>query len=183
MTPQQYNRIYELIAQVNEGRAQLEKSEAEITELQLDAARDLMPSHAALKLKVAGLEEELKALSNQHYAELFPDEAKRTHTTPFGGLQFRKSSSLEFENEELVLLKIERVCAAEELSAREQKRQPRFTASALIRTHAAPNLEALSELDDVTLALFGIKREHAENFKVLPFKPATDKPAKKAKAA
>ena len=125
----------------------------------------MLPKHAAAKVALSSIEATLRSLSDEHYGELFPTE-KRTHKTPFGSLEYRKSSALEVEDEEKSILKIE----------------ARFEAdmNSLIRTRKELNLEALAELDDRTLAIVGITRKHKDNFKVVPFTLTADKPAKKA---
>ena len=119
-------------------------------------------------MELAALEEELKKLSDAHYAELFGD--KREHKTPFGSLKYTKSTSLETEDEEKTILQIELACA---------KGEAPFTASDVIRTRKSLNLEALEKQSDLILAQFGIRREKEDNFKVSPFTMKTDKPAKK----
>ena len=165
MTASQYNRINELLSDFSSLNAAVEAAEAEIKTVQLAAAKELLPKHAAAKVALSSIESTLRALSDEHYQELFPTE-KRTHKTPFGALEYRKSSSLEIEDEEKSILKIE---------ARFEADMTRF-----IRTRKELNIEALEELDDDYLALVGIVRKHKDNFKVVPFALMADKPAKKA---
>ncbi len=183
MTPAKYNQINELLAEFSKISAGLEGAEAEIKKVQLAAAAGLLPTHAELKVKLSDLETKLKALADEHYTELFPaSEEKRTHNTPFGALQYRKSSSLEFKDEEKVMLKMRLACNNEYERARQGGEEPRFKWGQIVRTSEAPNLEALSEFDDATLSLFGITREHKDNFKISPFDMKSDKPAKKKAA-
>jgi len=178
MNEKQYNTINELLAEYSSLNAALEAAEAEIKTVQLAAAQELLPKHAQAKIRLANLEAELRKVADAHYEALFPEDKKRTHNTPFGGLQYRKSSSLDYDDEEKVLLKIRLACQ-EELAREAVGRPVRFTLAQLIRTHEEPNLEALSELDDATLALFGCRREQKDNFKVIPFAMKADKPAKR----
>jgi hypothetical protein len=177
MTPKEYNRINELLSEFSSLNAALEAAEAEIKTVQLAAARELLPKHAAAKVALSNLEGTLRTISDEHYEELFPSE-KRTHKTPFGELQYRKSSSLEIEDEEKTILKI-KVRATEEEARRSEGGIPLFAEEQLIRTREELNLEALGELDDATLALFGIVRRHKDNFKIVPFALQADKPARK----
>ncbi len=182
MNASQYNKLNELLSQFSTLNAALEAAEAEIKTVQLAAASELLPKHAAAKISLANLENDLRVLSDAYYAELFPD-AKRTHTTPFGGLKYTKSFSLDFDDEEKVCLKIERACDEEQAYAARDRRAPLFAADQLLRTSVAPNLEALEALPDAVLGLFGIRRVAKDNFKVVPFAMKTDKPAKKKEAA
>lgn len=177
MNADQYNAINTLLSKYSELSAALESAEAEIKTVQLAAARDLLPKHAAAKVALGELEGALRKLSDRHYTELFPDE-KRTHKTPFGAIEYRKSSSLEVEDEEKSILKIKVACT-EELARRSEGRPPCFTEDQLIRTREELNLEALAQLDDTTLAMFGIVRVCKDNFKLSPFAMKTDKPARK----
>ncbi len=181
MNADQYNRINKLLSEFSTITAALEAAEAEIKTVQLAAAKELLPKHAAAKVALSNLETELREFADEHYTELFPDDKKRTHSTPFGGIQYRKSSSLEFDDEEKVLLKIRAACDQEAALAVRAHQDPRFTPSQLIRQRSEPNLEALAEFDEITLALFGIQRVHKDTFKVVPFDMASDKPAKKAR--
>jgi phage host-nuclease inhibitor protein Gam len=181
MNANQYNEINLLLSQFSELNAALESAEAEIKTVQLAAARELLPKHAAAKVALSDLEAKLKRLSETYYEELFPEDKKRTHATPFGSLQFRRSTSLVVEDEEKAMLKIKLACV-DELAAEANGHKPRFAEEQLVRTKEELNLEALEKLDDATLAAFGISREKKENFKVLPFEMKADKPAKKMKA-
>jgi hypothetical protein len=181
MTSQQYNRLNELLSQFSTLSAALEAAEAEIKTAQLAAAAELLPKHAAAKVSLANLESTLRRLCEDLYAELFP-ENKREHKTPFGAVKWHKSSSLEFDDEEKVCLKIAKACDEEEAYSAKDQRAPLFTADQLLRTKVEPNLEALETLSDGILHLFGIRRERADNFKVVPFAMKTDKPAKKKEA-
>jgi len=175
----QYNKINELIAEFSTINAAFELAEAEIKTLQLAAAKELLPKHAKLKIQLSQIEDQLKKLADDHDTSLFPDD-KRTHKTPFGSLKYKKSTALEVADEEKAILKIQRACTLE-LARESEGRPPRFTEEQLLRIRTDLNLEALEKLDDATLALFGIKRIHKDNFKVEPFSMASDKPAKAAK--
>lgn len=181
MNASQYNEINDLLSQFSTLSAALESAESEIKRVQLAAAQDLLPRHAAAKVALTDLEARLRKLSEQFYEELFPEDKKRTHHTPFGSLQFRKSSSLEVDDEEKAMLKIKVACT-QELARESEGHPPRFTEDQLLRTRQELNLDALGELDDATLALFSIARVHKDNFKVLPFEMKADKPAKKMTA-
>lgn len=182
MTPANYNKLNVLLSEYSVLSAALEAAEAEIKTIQLAAAQELLPKHAAAKVALANLEGSLRALSDQLYTELFPDD-KRSHKTPFGEVKYTKSSSLEFDDPEKVALKIDAACDAEEAYAARDKRAPAFTAEQLLRTRVEPDLEALEKLSDGQLHLFGITRIQKDNFKVVPFAMKTDKPAKKKEAA
>lgn len=177
-----YNEINELLSEYSKVEAELKKTEGAIAERQLKAADTLLPEHAQLKVRLDEIEVKLKKLADANYTDLFPEETKRNHKTPFGELQYRKSSSIEFDDSEKVLLKIKLACAAEKEAAKADKRLPRFTEDQFIRKHEEPNLEAMAVLDDVQLTAFGCHRVHADNFKVKPFAMKTDKPKKAAKA-
>lgn len=181
MNATQYNRINELLAEFSTINAAFESAEAEIKTLQLAAAKEMLPKHAELKIKLTDIEAELRKLSDAHYAELFPEDKKRSHATPFGGLKYTKSSSLEADDEEKSVLKIKIACTDElaRVGRVTPCAPPRFTQADLIRSREELNLEALEKLDDLTLAAFGIRRVTKDNFKVLPFDMASDKPAKK----
>lgn len=182
MNATQYNRINELLSEYSTLASAFDLAEAEIKILQLAAAKELLPKHAELKIKLADLEEKLRALADAFYAELFPEaDEKRTHATPFGSLKYHKSSSLEFDDEEKVLLKIKLACDRELQRVRNLTEPPRFTEAQLVRTFEEPNRDALGDLDDATLALFGITRVKKDNFKIVPFSMKTDRPAKAKK--
>lgn len=183
MTPTQYNRLNELLSEYSSINAALESAEGEIKTVQLAAATELLPKHAALKVRLTSVEDELRKLSDAHYEELFPEDKKRSHKTPFGEVKYHKSSSLEFDDEEKVLLKIKLACEKECVRAGAQDEAPRFTEAQLIRKHEEPNLDAMGSLDDATLALFGIARVPKDNFSIKPFAMRSDKPAKALKAA
>lgn len=180
MNATQYNRVNELLSEFSALTAAVEAAEAEIKTVQLAAAAELLPKHAAAKVRLANTEEVLRKLCDELYSELFPGE-KRSHKTPFGEVQYRKSTSLEFDSEEEIVLRIDAACDAEEAYALKEKRAPMFTAKQILRTRVEPNLEALEGVDDSVLHLFGIKRERKDNFKVVPFAMKTDKPSTKGK--
>lgn len=183
MTSAQYNQLNELLSEYSAVSAAIEVAEGEIKTVQLAAARDLLPKHAEAQIKLTNLEAALRKFSDDHYADLFGTEEKRTHQTPFGGVKYHKSASLEFDDAEKVLLKIKLVCAQEaERAIREADHMPRFRAGDLIRTHEEPNLLAMDSMDDATLAIFGVTRKAKDNFKVVPFDMKSDKPAKAKKA-
>jgi anion-transporting ArsA/GET3 family ATPase len=177
-----YNELNELLLEYSKINSALEKSEAGIKTVQLVAAETLLPEYAELKMRFTQVESRLRKLADAYYDELFPEEKKRTHQTPFGGVKYHKSSSLEFEDEEKVVLKIRAECAKEMRRAERAEDVPHFTEEKQIRTYERPNLEALDEFDDGALTnLFGITRKHKDNFKVIPFELKSDKPAKKDK--
>jgi len=178
MNASQYNQINELLSEYSRLNAALELAEAEIKTIQLAAAQELLPRHAAAKVALSDLEASLRKISDAHYESLFPDAKKRTHATPFGSLEYRKSTKLEVEDEEKSMLRI-KVASTNELARESEGFKPRFTAEQLIRTREELNLEALGELDDATLAMFAITRARKDNFKIVPFTMASDKPAKK----
>jgi hypothetical protein len=179
MNATQYNRLNELLSEFSTVNALLEAAEGEIKIVQLAAATELLPKHAELQIKLTNIEAELRKLSDAHYDELFPEAKKRSHETPFGTVKYHKSSSLEFDDEEKVLLKIKAACQAEAARVRNLSEPPRFTEEMLIRRTEAPNLDAMGGFDDVTLALLGITRKHKDNFSVKPFAMKTDKPQKR----
>jgi len=164
----------------------LDGLQAKVKNQQLRAADGLLPELAELTVAATDAEARVKKLSQEHYDELFTDE-KRSHKTPFGTPKFTKSTTIEFidGNEEKVLLLIERECGRELDRAAKAKPEPgipTFTREQLVRTKEEPKLEAFENFDDATLARFGLKREHKDNFSFKPFDMETDKPGKKAKA-
>lgn len=181
MTATQYNRLNELLSEFSTLNAALEQAEGEIKIVQLAAATELLPKHAELKIRLTTLEEELRKLSDAHYDELFPEAKKRSHKTPFGEVKYHKSSSLEFADEEKVLLKIKAACLQEASHASRTSHPPRFTEDQLVRKHEEPNLDSLAGFDDATLALFGVTRARKDNFSIKPFAMRTDKPGKAGK--
>ena len=184
MTAKEYNRLNELLAEYSLVSAAIERDEAEIKTAQLQAGTELIPQHAERKVKLTSIEAELRALSDACYADLFPGDPgdeKRTHKTPFGELAYHKSTSLEFDDAEKTLLKVKVACHVEEARAKTAGVTPRFTAAQLIRTREEINLDAMKSLDPVTLALFDVRREQHDNFKVKPFTMKSDRPAKVAK--
>lgn len=184
MTPAKYNHINELLAEYSSVSAALEGAEAQIKKIQLSAASGLLPEHAGLKVKLTDIEAKLRTLADENYGDLFPAaEEKRTHNTPFGSLKYHKSSSLDFKDVEKVLLKMRLACNAEEVRVRNTTELPRFTWDQIVRTHEEPNLAALGDFDEATLALFGITREQDDNFKIVPFDMKSDKPAKAQRVA
>jgi phage host-nuclease inhibitor protein Gam len=182
MNAQQYNKLNEYLAEFSRISAAFESAEAEIKTLQLAAAQQLLPKHAELKVALTDLESQLHKFADAHYDELFSAaDDKRTHATPFGSVKYRKSASIEFTDPEMVLLKIELACTKEQDRVRNLSEPPRFTKDQLVRAYEEPNLQALAELDDATLALFGCIRKHEDNFKVVPFAMKSDKPARAKK--
>ena len=179
MNATQYNKLNELLSEFSTVNALLEAAEGEIKVVQLASAAELLPKHAELQIRLTNIESELKKLSDAHYEELFPEAKKRSHETPFGTVKYHKSSSLEFDDEEKVLLKIKAACAQEAQRVRNLNEPPRFTEDMLIRRSEAPNLDAMGGFDDVTLAMMGIERKRKDNFSVKPFTMKTDKPAKR----
>ena len=179
MNAAQYNKLNELLSEFSTVAAMLEAAEGEIKIVQLVAAGELLPKHAELQVRLTGIEAELRKLSDAHYDELFPEAKKRSHETPFGTVKYHKSSSLEYDDEEKVLLKIKAACQAEAARVRNLNEAPRFTEDMLIRRTEAPNLDAMGGFDDLTLAAMGIERRHKDNFSVKPFDMKTDKPAKR----
>lgn len=180
MNAAQYNKLNELLSEFSTVSALLESAEGEIKIVQLAAAGELLPKHAELQIRLTGIEAELRKLSDAHYEELFPEAKKRSHETPFGTVKYHKSSSLEYDDEEKVLLKIKAACVQEAQRSNLDGATPRFTEDMLIRRTEAPNLEAMGGFDDVTLAMLGIERKRKDNFSVKPFDMKTDKPAKRA---
>jgi len=179
MNAEQYNQVNALLSDYSTLSAALEAAEAEIKTVQLAAAKDLLPKHAAAKIALADLETTLRKIADKHYSSLFPDD-KREHKTPFGGIKYRKSTALEVADEEKSILKIKLACQ-QELARESEGHPPRFTESQLIRAREDLNLEALGELDDPTLAMFSITRVQKDTFKVDPFSMKTDKPKKPGK--
>lgn len=180
MTAPQYALLNELLSEFSAVNAALEAAESEIKTVQLAAAEKLLPQHAEAKIKLTNLEARLRVLADEHYAELFSEANKRSHQTPFGGVKYSKSTSLEVSDEEKSMLKI-KVRATEELARQSEGHPPRFTEEQLIRSREELNLEVLGEMDDATLALFDIKRVTKDNFKVVPFDMQSDKPARAKK--
>lgn len=183
MNANQYNRLNELLSEFSTVNALVEAAEGEIKVVQLAAAHELLPRHAELQIRLTALEAELKKLSDAHYEELFPEAKKRSHETPFGSVKYHKSSSLEYDDEEKVLLKIKAACQAEAARVRNLSEPPRFTEDMLIRKTEAPNLDAMGSFDDLTLAALGIERVRKDNFSVKPFAMKTDKPTKRGTKA
>jgi hypothetical protein len=181
MTSSQYNRINELLQEHSTVTTALEHAEASIKAIQLESAKALLPEHAALQVRLTDLEAELRKLSEQFYAELFPEDGKRTHSTPFGSLQYRKSTTLDFDDEEKCILRAKVAASKEADLAITQNRSPRFIIDQILRTREELNLEAIASLDDSSLAQFGITRIHKDNFKVIPFEMKSDKPKKAPK--
>ncbi len=178
MTPTKYNSLNELLAEYSELTAELSAIEAEVNKSQITAARPLLPQHANTKARIGEIESKLREIAIAN-PELFPDD-KRSHQTPFGSISFRRSTSLEFEDEEKVMLKIKVACQKEALRAQRTNEPPAFTEETLLRSRQEPNLEALEQLDDTLLALFGIVRKESEKFTVKPLEVKADKLLKKA---
>jgi hypothetical protein len=178
MTPTRYNNLNELLAEFSDLAAQLQTIEAEVNRSQIFAARPLLPEHANTKARLGDIESKLReiAVSNP---ELFPDDRK-THATPFGSISFRKSTSLDFDDEEKVILKIKLACEKELKRANKTEEAPAFTEESLTRTRQEPNLEALEKLDDAVLLSLGIVRKTEEKFSVKPLEVKADKLSKKA---
>lgn len=179
MKPEQYNKLNTLIADYSAKTAELEKVEAGIKSIQLDVTRPVLDAHTRLKSELTDIEAKLREIADANYDALFPESTKRSHKTPFGALSYHKSTSLDFDDPEKVVLKIEAACEKELKRAKDAKEAPLFTAQQLVRVHCEPNIEGLELLDDKTLAAFGVARVHKDNFKVKPFEMKTDKPAKK----
>jgi hypothetical protein len=178
MTATEYNKLNDLLSQFSTLTAALEGAEAEIKTVQLAAAQELLPKHAAAKVALANLESQIRKLSDTLYVELFP-----AHKTPFGEIAYTKSTTLDFDDPDEVSLRIDRAGDEEEAYAASEKRAPLFTAKQLLRVKVTPNIEALETLPDGILHLFGVRRVHTDNFKIKPFAMKTDKPAKKPAAA
>ena len=181
MTPAKYNDLNELLAEYSELNAELSIVEAEVNTSQITAARPLLPKHAQTKGRLSELEAKLREIAVAN-PELFPDE-KRTHNTPFGAISFRKSTSLAIDDEEKTILKIKVACQKEEGRAQRAGVPPRFTEETLLRKCEEPNLEALENLTDADLALFGVARKTEEKFSVKPLEVKADKLLKKIPAA
>jgi hypothetical protein len=182
MNANTYNKINELISEYSKVIAELEQAEATIKTRQLQAAEALLPDHAGLKIRLEEVERQLHRLAAAHYDELFAENEKRNHKTPFGELTFRRASSIEFDDREKVLLKIKLESAREADAALREKRAPRFTENLFIRTHEEPNLEVLAGLDDSLLARFGFQRVQQDHFRVKPFGMKSDRPGSRVKA-
>jgi len=178
MKTKEYGKLTKRIADYSKIAAELDKSEAIIKERQLNAARTLLPRHSQLKAKQSEIEAEVRVMAEANYQDLFGADDKRTHQTPFGKMQFRKSEYVDFDDAEKLILKIKVLCTQEKELAAKENREPRFTLAQLVRTSEAPNIEALERLDDLTLALFGAQRKHEDNFKITPPTIKSDKPAK-----
>jgi hypothetical protein len=181
MTPSQYNRLNELLSRFSTLNAVLEAAEAEIKTVQLAAAQDLLPKHAQAKVELSNIESQIRTIADASYDDLFGTDDKRTHKTPFGDIKYHKSSSIEFDDAEKVLLKIKIACDRELARAEAAGEQARFTYAQLVRTHEEPNLSALDQFDDAQVTLFGCVRQHKDTFKVVPFGMRTDKPKKNGK--
>jgi len=182
MNSNQYNKINELLSEFSAASIALESAEANIKAVQLTAADPLLPEYAQLKMRVADIEQTLREICDQHYEALFPNDKKRSHKTPFGEVKYHKSSALELDDVEKVILKIHLFGKAEEEQALKEKRMPRFTVANLLRKIEEPNLEALGNLDNATLSIFGVVREEKDNFKITPFALKTDKPSRARKS-
>lgn len=173
MTPTQYNRINELLAEYSELSSTLTTIEASVNKSQIAAARPMLPDHANTTARLGEIEGRLKEIAIAN-PELFPDD-KRTHKTPFGSVSFRKSKFLEYADEEKVILQIKLACTKELSRAHNQARPPLFTEETLLRTIEQPNKEALELLSDAQLAQFGITRKTEETFNVKPLEVKADK--------
>lgn len=183
MKAKEYGEINKLVSQYSKISNALETVEAKIKERQLRAANSTMPQYAGLKTRLGEIEAELRKLADENYDELFPEEKKRSHKTPFGSLSYRKTSHLDFEDEAQTVLRIEAACEAELIRAKAADEDPLFRATELVRVRCAPNIEALELLGGETLRQFGITRVQEDNFKVKPFDMKTDKPGKKEEVA
>jgi hypothetical protein len=180
MTPTRYNNLNELLAEYSQLSAQLAAIESDVNLQTLAAVKPLLPQHAETTARIAEIEGKLREIAVAN-PELFPED-KRTHTTPFGAIAFRKTTSLDFDDEEKVILKIKVACAKELQRSERFNAVPRFTEEQLLRTRQEPNLEALEKLDDAELTGFGIARKTEEKFTVKPLEVKADKLAKKSKA-
>jgi phage host-nuclease inhibitor protein Gam len=182
MNPIEYAKLNEMLSEFSRLSAALEAAEAEIKTVQLAAAAGLLPSHAQCKVKLTDLEGGLRDFCAKHYDELFP-EAKRTHSTPFGDVQYRRGTSIVVDDEDKTILRIQGACFMEGDLSRTEHRSPRFTLDQLTRVRRELNLEALGALDDSLLTLFGAVRKTEDKFSVKPFDMRSDKPAKASKSA
>jgi hypothetical protein len=181
MNATQYSRVNELLSEYSTLSSALERAEANIKTVQLEAAKTLLPEYAQLKVRVAELDVLIRSFCDEHYNALFPDVDRRTHKTPFGDVKYHKSSSLEFDDADQVVVKIYEWYEREKVAAAREKRTPIATPDQLIRTRLEPNLDVLSTLDETILSAFGLRVETKDNFKVTPFTLKTDKPAKAPK--
>jgi len=177
MNANQYSKFNQLLSDYSTISAQLERAEAHIKEVQLGAAIALQPEYARLKVALTDIETEIRKISDEHNAALF-EPGKRSHKTPFGEVKYHKSSHLDFDDSDEVLLRIHLAAQREVARVDGTNEAPCFTVDTLIRTAQTLNIEALENLDNATLAQFGIRRVTEDSFKVTPFALKTDKPAK-----
>jgi hypothetical protein len=178
MTPTKYNGLNELLAEFSDLTARLVTIEASVNKSQIAAARPMLPDHANTTARLSEIESKLRTIAVEN-PELFPEE-KKTHNTPFGAISFRSSTSLDFDDEEKVVLKIIHACDKERTRADRAGVPPLFTEDSLLRKRLEPDLEALEKLTDAELALFGIERKTTEKFSVKPLEVKADKLLKKA---
>ena len=175
LTPDQYAHFHSLLNEYSKLVAVKDAAEAEIVQAQLKAAEALLPGYSQAQLALSEMESKIKTFSFYHYDELFPDE-KRTHTCPFGTVQYRKSTTLNVENKEKSINLINLLSTS---ASPDSPTAKAFDKSKLLRTSVTLNLEALELLDKDQLALIGITREANENFTVKPFTITTDTPKTK----
>lgn len=180
MTPKKYNELNELLAEYSKLSADLAATESKVNKASVKAAEPLLPEYAETKAMIAEIEGRLFKMATEN-PELFSDD-KKTHSTPFGSVSFRSTSSLQIESVDEALQRIRLACQAEELRAMKAKEPPRYTEALLIRLKEVPNIEALERLTDVELKMvFGITRKTEEKFTVKPLEVKTDKLLKKQK--
>jgi Bacteriophage Mu Gam like protein len=122
-------------------------------------------AHAELASAATAAEEEVKGIARAH-----PEWADgRTIKTPFGSVQFRRTSKLVVRDEEATLRKIE-------------ENKIELAPEEFIRVEKHPNLEALEALDDGQLRKLGVVRETSDAIVVKPAKVELGKPRSQAAA-
>jgi predicted nuclease with TOPRIM domain len=166
-TSTEYTNMLDLQALVSDCTNRLKELEAEVNNELLSEIDSRRADYAQLQESISKAEQSLELIALKH-PEWFGD--KQSLKTLYGSLKFQKSTCLDVVNAELSLALIDAEAAANK----------EFNAAHYTRTKRELNLDALSALDDATLAKFRIKRVEKSNFSVVPVKVDLGKAVKEA---
>jgi phage host-nuclease inhibitor protein Gam len=150
---EQYKELVDLLALFSAASTQIAELQARADKALLATVDHERPEFALLTSTVEEAEKNIRKLASQH-----PEWADgRTIKTPYGQVQFRRSSKLVAASPE---------ASIELIRVKLKDRDPRE----FIRTVEELDLEALAGLEDALLAKVGIRRETVDSITIKPAK-------------
>jgi hypothetical protein len=156
-----YRELVDQLAMFTDASNQFAALDARVQQEVADIIDDFREEYSILQNAISEHEATVKSIALAH-PEWF--EAVKTLKTPYGTVGFRSATKLEVENEELTVVLIEQLDAAD----------------LYLRSRKFLNLEALETLEPCELATLHIQRVTTDKCTVTPAKLDLGKAVKKA---